>query len=89
MAVREIVVHKMTLTEAIKRSYMMSLVSVLIMMITGNIVMVVISPKLLLHQMHVTTTHNLVMALFALGCGFLLSLPYNYYQLKKLAKVVE
>ena len=89
MIIREITFRKMNLKDAISHTYKISLVSILIMIVTEIVIMVFISPKLLLHQIHVTTTHNLITALFALGCGFLLSLPYNYYQLQKIPKVSE
>ncbi len=73
----------------------MSLVSMLIMMLAENIILLYIAPQFLSHQMngtgihqmdtHATQTFNIM--LIAMTSGFLLSLPYNYYQLQKTGKL--
>ena len=86
MVAWEVIFHKMNLTDAIKHSYKMSLVSILIMIISENIIMLLILPKFSPHQMHMNTGHGLGIMLFAMSFGFLLSLPYNYYHLQKTGK---
>lgn len=85
----EVTVHKMNLKEAIKHSYKMSLVSILIMMLTENLILLFIIPKFSSHhmQMDMGATHDFGMMAIAMGFGFIFSLPYNYYQLQKNGKI--
>ncbi len=79
----EIVFHKMSFQEAVQHSYKMSIVTILIMIISENSILLFIAPRFLSHQMEMHASHNFKMMFFAMSCGFLLSLPYNYYQLQK------
>lgn len=79
--------HKMNFLDAVKHSYKMSIVSILIMMLTETTITLLIAPELLSHQMHLNTSHGFNIMLLAIGLGYLFSLPYNYYQLQKTGKI--
>lgn len=83
----EIIFDKMNFKDAIKHSYKMSIVSILIMMLTETTTTLLIAPELLSHQMHLNTSHGFNIMLLSMGLGYLFSLPYNYYQLQKTGKI--
>jgi membrane protein YdbS with pleckstrin-like domain len=85
----EVTVHKMNLREAIKHSYKMSIVSIMIMMLTENLILLFIIPKFSSHQMQIDmgARHDFGMMAIAMGFGFIFSLPYNYYQLQKTGRI--
>lgn len=85
----EVAVHKMNLKEAIKHSYKMSLVSIMIMMLTENLILLFVIPKFSSHRMDMGATHDFGMMAIAMGFGFIFSLPYNYYQLQKTGKICQ
>lgn len=87
MIVWEVTVHKMNFKEAVKHSYKMSLVSILIMMLTENLILLFIIPRFSSHQMNMGVTHDFGIMAIAMGFGFIFSLPYNYYQLQKNGKI--
>lgn len=90
MVIWNMIFNKMNVKDAIIHSYKMSLVSILIMMLTENIIILFIAPMFSSHPMHDMSTmpsHNLMTMMLAMGLGFLLSLPYNYYQLQKTGKI--
>ncbi len=43
-------------------------------------------PKFQAHEMLMNTSHSYGAMLLAMSLGFVLSLPYNYYQLQKTGK---
>ena len=86
MIIWEMVFHKMNFKDAVKHGYKMSIVPILIMIISENIIMLYIVPKFSSYQMNMTTAYNFKIMLLAMGFGFLLSLPYSYYQLQKTGK---
>lgn len=81
--------NKMNFKDSFQSSYKMSLVSILIMMLTENIILLFIIPKFSSHQMHMdmSAPHDFKTMLLAMGFGFALSLPYNYYHLQKTGKI--
>lgn len=89
MILWETIVHKRNLKEAIKHSYKMSLVSILIMMLTENLILLFVIPKFSSHQMQMNmgASHDLGMMAVAMSFGFIFSLPYNYYQLQKTGRI--
>lgn len=87
MVLWEIIFDKMKFKDAVKHSYKMSIVSILIMTLTEVIVMQLLAPELLSYQMHPNTSHSINIMLIAMGLGYLFSLPYNYYQLQKTGKI--
>lgn len=80
MVIWDMIFAKMNFKDAFKNSYKMSFVSILIMIITENILILFIAPT---DHMHMNTIHSFLIMGLAMGCGFLLALPYNYYQLQK------
>ena len=89
MVLWEIIFHKMSFKDAIKHSYKMSLVTIAIMIISENLIMTFVAPLFSSHQMkmQINTMHGFSLMLIAMSFGFLLSLPYNYYQLQKTGKI--
>lgn len=80
----------MSLKDSIISSYKMSLVSILIMMLTEMLIIRFVAPIFLSHQMNdmsAMPSHNLITMVVAMSLGFVLSLPYNYYQLQKTGKI--
>ena len=84
-----IMLRKMNIKDAFESSYKMSLVSILIMMLTENVIILFIIPEFLSGQMHMKMgiTHDFKTMFIAMGCGFLFSLPYNYHQLQKTGRI--
>lgn len=89
MIVWEVTVHKMNLKEAIKHSYKMSLVSIMIMMLMENLILLFVIPNFSSHQMQMDmgATHDFGIMAIAMSFGFIFALPYNYYQLQKTGKI--
>lgn len=87
MIIWETIFHKMNFKGAVKHSYKMSIISILIMMLTETIVILLIAPEFLSHQMLLNTMHGFSIMLLATGLGYLFSLPYNYYQLQNTGKI--
>lgn len=90
MVVMEITLHKMKLKEAIKHSYKMSLVSILIMMLTENLVILFIIPKISSHhmQMDMGVKHDLNIMLIAMSFGFIFHYHITIISCKKKEKYV-
>lgn len=91
MVIWHMLFSQMNLKDSLKSSYKMSIVSILIMMLTENLILLFIIPKFSSHQMQVGMDmglkHDLGMMAIAMSFGFLFSLPYNYYQLQKTGKI--
>jgi len=79
----DMLLHHMKFKDAFRMSYRMSIVSLSIMIIAENVAMLLMSEKSSGHQMHMNSSHNLPSMAIAMGAGFLLSLPYNYYIAQK------
>ncbi len=80
------ITRQLKFIDAIKMSFKMSSVSILIMMCIENVVFVTITPQFSNHQLH-ETIHSLMTMIMAMSLGFLFALPYNYYQLQNNNKV--
>ncbi len=76
-------IQKIAFKKALNNCYKMSLVSMLIMMLTENLVSFVVFSKSTLHHIHAHSSRGLQVMILAMFLGFLLALPYNYYQLQK------
>jgi len=89
MVIWNVLFRQMNLKDALKSSYKMSIISILIMMITENIVIILIAPKFTSHHMAMDShsSHGYSTMIFAMSLGFLFSLPYNYYHLQKTGKI--
>ena len=72
---------------SLKISFNMSIVSILIMILTENIVFIFIAPRLFPHKLHINSPHGFSAMVIAMVFGFLFSLPYNYYYIKKTGKI--
>lgn len=75
--------QKMNFITAVKSSFKMSLVSIIIMMLTENIIIHFVAPLLFSHQMHFNSAHSFSTMVIAMLFGFLFVLPYNYYYIQK------
>ena len=81
-----IFLRKMTLKESLKKSLKMSFISVAIMVATENLIMLLFDFQHTVHAFGKNYLHYLWPMLLAMGGGFLLALPYNYYVLSKTGK---
>jgi membrane protein YdbS with pleckstrin-like domain len=75
--------QRMNFRDSLKSSLKMSVISMMIMILTENIIILFIAPKLFSHQMHMHSTHSFSTMAIAMLFGFLFSLPYNYYHIQK------
>jgi Domain of unknown function (DUF4396) len=73
--------------EAIKSSFKMSIVSMVIIIGTENIIMLLTHSQHSARGMRGNYSDNLVIIFIAMSIGFLFALPYNYYILTKTGKV--
>lgn len=81
------VIQKRTLKEAFKQNYKISLVSMTVMVLTENLISLIAFSKFTTHQIHIHSSYSLKIMILAMFFGFLLVLPYNYYQLQKNSKI--
>lgn len=89
MVIWHLLFRQMNLKDSFKSSYKMSIISILIMMLTENIIILFIAPNFSPHDMDMSIhkAHSYGTMIFAMSLGFLFSLPYNYYQLQKTGKI--
>ncbi len=86
MMVWHLLFLKMNLKDSFRSSYTMSLVPIFIMIVAENIILLLMTPEFSTHEAHMKTANGLGLMLFAMSCGFILAMPYNYYQLQKTGK---
>jgi hypothetical protein len=79
--------QQMRFMDSLKSSFKMSIVSMIIMMLTENIIILFIAPMLYSHQMQMNSSHSFDTMVIAMFFGFLFSLPYNYYYIQKTGKI--
>jgi membrane protein YdbS with pleckstrin-like domain len=79
--------QQMNFRDSFKSSLKMSVTSMMIMILTENIIILFIAPKLFSHQMHMNSTHSYSTMAVAMLFGFLFSLPYNYYHIQKTGQI--
>jgi hypothetical protein len=82
-----IVFRQFNFKEAIKSSFKMSIVSMVIIIVTENIIMFLTHSQHSAHGMQRNPSDNLLIMFIAMSIGFLFALPYNYYILTKTEKV--
>lgn len=87
MVIWQMLFPQMNLKKSFKSSCKMSIISILIMMLTENVIILFISPNFSTHDMDIHEENSYGTMIFAMSLGFLFSLPYNYYQLQKTGKV--
>lgn len=73
--------------EAMKTSFSMSIVSMMIIIVTENIIMLITNSQHAAHGMQQNPSNNLLLMFIAMSVGLLFALPYNYYILSKTGKV--
>jgi hypothetical protein len=84
----QMIFHQINLIDAFKLSIKMSAVSITIMMVIENTVILINSSQFSNHKMHVhDIMQGYTVMIKAMSLGFLLVLPYNYYQLQNYNKV--
>lgn len=83
----EMLFNKVNFKASFRMSYKMSIISLSIMILSENAVMFLTAPEFPHHQMQMHSYHMLPIMTIALGLGFLLSLPYNYFILQKSGRV--
>ena len=93
MVIWDMLFRGINLEDSCRNSCKMSIVSMLIMMLAENMILLYIVPKFLSHQMAMAgqplmhMQQSFIVMAIAMASGFLLSLPYNYYQLQKTGKL--
>lgn len=75
--------RKINFKDALKSSIKMSFVSMLIMIVAENLIMYFTRPQHMTDMQQHSAHNNWLMMIVAMAVGFLLALPYNYYQLSK------
>lgn len=88
MVIWEMMVNKMNFKGALEHSYRMSIITIVIMVLTENLIILFIAPQFASHQRglgstHMNSNHDFRTMVIAMSLGFLFSLPYNYYNLQK------
>ncbi len=78
--------RKMTFKDALLSSFKMSFVSMLIMIAIENLILFLVPMQNSMHHQH-GSEHNIPTMIFAMCCGFVFALPYNYYQVQKTGKL--
>lgn len=78
--------RKINFKEAIKNSFKMSIVSMIIIIGIENLIMLLNSQHFV-HGMQRNYSDNLLIMIIAMSIGFIFALPYNYYILTKTGKV--
>ena len=86
MIIWNMMFRQMNFKNSFESSYKMSIVSMLIMILSENCIIIFIVPNFSSHQMHMNKVYDFGIMPLAMSLGFLLSLPYNYYQLQKIGK---
>lgn len=79
----KLIFQKESFKASLNCSLKMSIVSMLIMMLSENIIILSLIPPF----SHKHSNFHVIVMLLAMFVGFLLSLPYNYYQLYKKGKL--
>ena len=79
--------QQMNFRDSLKSSLKMSVISMMIMILTENIIILFIAPLFSSHQMHMNSTHSFSTMAVAMLFGFLFSLPYNYYHIQKTGQI--
>jgi hypothetical protein len=67
-----ILFQQMSFISALKNSYNISIVSMLIMMLTENIIILLIAPRLFSNQMNINSDYSFITMTIAILFGFLL-----------------
>ncbi len=87
IALWNIAFRQINFKEAIKSSFKMSIVSMVIIIVTENIIMLLTHSQHSARGMRGNYSDNLLIMFIAMSIGFLFALPYNYYILTKSGKV--
>jgi hypothetical protein len=87
IALWNIVFLQINFKDAIRKGFKMSIVSMLIISGTENLIMLILHPQNSAHGITGNYSDDLFMMLIAMSTGFLFALPYNYYTLAKTGKV--
>jgi len=89
MILAQIWFRQMDLMSAISHSYKTSIISVLTITLTEKLIVLYLGPIIFSNRIQTTPPYDVRIIVFALSFGFLLSLPFNHFQVLKADKLKQ